>query len=261
MQFRLRSAVSAIVACGLALALACHHKLQPPAPGGETAPIAPLKVLFIGNSYTYVNDLPDSFRSLALSAGATSVAVDSVTQGGATLEVMWGTNAPARIAEGGWTHVVLQGQSVEPCYDPATFLQYAGKFAAAVKAVGAVPVFYETWPRKSGDALYAESWSGGSPAGMQACLHDNYAKAAADAGGVMAPAGDAWMTALSQRTDLVLHQADGSHPTPLGTYLTAAVMLSVLAHAPASQAVWAPTGVTNFDRDWLAMVATATVAP
>ncbi|MCB0764529.1 MAG: hypothetical protein KDB84_07475, partial [Flavobacteriales bacterium] len=68
-------------------------------------------VLFIGNSYTYVNDLPNTFRQLALSLGDT-VVVGSSAPGGYTL-FQHSTYAPtlAAIASRPWDYMVMQEQS------------------------------------------------------------------------------------------------------------------------------------------------------
>ena len=68
-------------------------------------------VLFIGNSYTYVNDLPNTLRQLALSLGDT-MTVASSAPGGYTL-FQHSTYAPslAAIESQQWDFVVLQEQS------------------------------------------------------------------------------------------------------------------------------------------------------
>jgi hypothetical protein len=75
-------------------------------------------VLFIGNSYTGVNDLPGTFYNLALSGGDT-VIYDSSTPGGYTFQ-MHSTYAPTlgKIYLKPWDYVVLQEQSQLPSFDP-----------------------------------------------------------------------------------------------------------------------------------------------
>ena len=74
------------------------------------------RVLFLGNSYTYVNNLPQLFADVAHSAGD-SVIFDSNAIGGYTLQ-NHSTDATslAKIMAGGWNMVVLQEQSQMPSF-------------------------------------------------------------------------------------------------------------------------------------------------
>ncbi len=199
---------------------------MPDATSPDAGPTAPaLHVLFIGNSYTYVNDLPRTLARIAATSGQSpAIATDAVVASGATLgDLYTGMAARPAIARGGWTHVVLQGQSVEPLATPATFQQYAGLFAADARDAGATPTFYETWARVAGDPVYQTTWSGGSPSAMQDGMLMAYGKAAADANGVLVKVGEAWRAVIAKAPSIVLHQSDGSHPTPQGTWLAACV--------------------------------------
>src|SRR5687768_8568222 len=72
------------------------------------------KVLFLGNSYTGVNNLPQLVHDAALSAGDTLI-FDNNTPGGYTLEYhAQDITTQNKIMAGGWDYVVLQGQSQEP---------------------------------------------------------------------------------------------------------------------------------------------------
>lgn len=103
----------------------------------EDAASPPLNVLFIGNSYTYVNDLPGMTAALVTISGR-AIVVDSVAVGGATLQDLWNAgDAQRKITGGTFTHVVLQGQSEEPCLDTATYEYYAEQLAALARARGA----------------------------------------------------------------------------------------------------------------------------
>jgi hypothetical protein len=69
------------------------------------------KILFVGNSYTYVNDLPKTIQDLAISKGD-SITYTTQATGGATAQSLWNTPAVISIiAQGGWDYVVLQCQS------------------------------------------------------------------------------------------------------------------------------------------------------
>ena len=101
-----------------------------------------LRALFIGNSYTYVNDLPSMLVQMAArSRPAVVLTAESVTVGGATLQTHWETTgAQARLRAGRWDAVVLQGQSVEPPWQPAVFAAHADRVGALAQGVGARPL-------------------------------------------------------------------------------------------------------------------------
>jgi hypothetical protein len=133
---------------------------------------------------------------------------------------------------------------VEPAGDPVNFLAAAKTLAKDVKQVSAQLAFYQTWPRKAGDALYQQAWSGGSPTALAKLLHDGYEKAATQNGGVRVPVGDAWMLTLNKHPEINLYQADGSHPLPTGTYLAACVFSATLFGVDPTVVKWVPDGVT-----------------
>jgi hypothetical protein len=67
------------------------------------------RVLFVGNSLTYVNDLPGIVQALADSAGGDKLAVETVAGPNLALVDHWNEGTARReIARGGWELVVLQ---------------------------------------------------------------------------------------------------------------------------------------------------------
>jgi hypothetical protein len=197
----------------------------PSAPVAKSKSDKELRVLFVGNSYCYVNDMPQLLSDLAKSKpNGVQIAVQSVTPGGATIKQHFeSTGALKTIRAGGFTHVVLQAQSLEPLSHPELFQTFARKLALEVEESKATAVFFQTWARKAGAAEYQQAWSGGTPARMQAGLSDAYAKAAADSPAQVARVGDAWRALLDQKDPLELFSEDGSHPSLAGSYLAACV--------------------------------------
>jgi hypothetical protein len=178
----------------------------------------PLRVLFIGNSYTFFNGgmgtLVQSLAS-AVKDGRRLEYVE-VTKGGQTLEGHWAEGkALAEIRKGGWDFVVLQEHSLRPLQDREKMFAYAKRFDAEIRKVGARTVFYETWARKNRPE-------------MQTLLDQAYGGIAKEVAAVVAPAGLAWQAALKVRPELSLHIADLSHPTPAGSYLNACVFYETL---------------------------------
>ena len=95
-----------------------------------------LAVLFLGNSYTSVNNLPQLVQALSASAGKTLI-VDSQTPGGMTLTNH--VNDPttqSKIAQRAWDYVILQEQSQVPTID---FYRYNNMYPAMadLQALGA----------------------------------------------------------------------------------------------------------------------------
>ncbi len=203
----------ALSVCGLAASATAADAVAAP----TSTPQAGLHVLFIGNSYTYVNDLPLLTRRLAASVpDAPAVEVMKVTVGGATLERHWlEGDAIEVIRQGGWSHVVLQEQSTRPITDREQFFKYARLLDGEIRKSGAQTVFYLTWARQH------------LPETQQA-LTDAYMSIADELGAMVSPVGIAWALAIQGRPTLALHHEDQSHPSPSGTYVAACVFYATL---------------------------------
>jgi hypothetical protein len=185
----------------------------PAAGANASPPRTDLRVLFIGNSLTAANDLPSMVAALAAAAGAGRLETRTIAPGGYSLEDHWNDGQARRaIADGGWSFVVLQqGPSALP--DSQVLLrQYTRRFNDLIVRSGARTALYMVWPsrERSGD------FDG---------VRMSYAKAAADVNGLLLPAGDAWRAAWRRDKTLALYGADNFHPSPLGSYLAALVIV------------------------------------
>ena len=115
----------------------------------------PVKVLFIGNSYTSANDLPGTFRQLAAGMGR-DVTTSSVNPGGYTFNqhsVYAATLTAIQSAK--WDYVILQEQSQLPSFPPSQVtvevFPYARKLDSLIRLNDSCTetVFYMTWGRKT----------------------------------------------------------------------------------------------------------------
>lgn len=184
----------------------------------------PLHVLFVGNSYTFANDLPGLLVKLSAAGRQRRVVTAMEAPGGCTLEqhVREG-RAGKLIASKPWDYVVLQEQSMIPVVAPERMLEWGPKLDAAVHDRGARTLLFQTWARA------------GQP-DMQPPLvaaYDDLARACNAArggeGGVtVVPVGQAWQRALAGAPPPALHVEDGSHPTAAGTYLAACTFYAVI---------------------------------
>lgn len=187
-------------------------------------------VLFIGNSYTGVNNLPVMTKDLALSLNDTLI-IDSNTPGGTTFN-SHSNNATSlsKIGQGTWDYVVLQAQSQEPSFPPtqvaAQTYPYAEILVDAILAANecTIPLFYMTWGRKNGDAGNCA----GYPTictydGMQGRLRESYLEMALDNQAEVSPVGAAWKYVRDNHPTINLYSADESHPSVAGSYLAACV--------------------------------------
>lgn len=188
------------------------------------------RVLFVGNSYTFVNDLPTVFATLAASGGH-DVDTGMDAQGGETLaQHAQDGNGLSQIDGGHWTYVVLQEQSEIPAIPSsrdASMYPAVRTLAARVRGAGAQPLLFLTWGHKAGEPdLGLRDFSA-----MQDALDDGYKRVAADQHTPIAPVGEAWFRLTQDEPGAALWQDDGSHPTAEGTYLAACVFYATIFHA------------------------------
>ncbi len=194
-----------------------------------------VSALFIGNSYTYVNNLPLLCANLAL-ANADTLVYDDNTPGGYTLNNHF-TNVVTntKINSKAWDYVIVQAQSQEPSFSPTQVysqtLPYARKLDSLIKQNNSCTntVFYETWGRKNGDASNCAVYP---PVctylGMQNRLRQSYKKFADTCNAIMSPVGEAFKRSIALDPNLELYQGDESHPSLEGSYLAACVFYEVL---------------------------------
>ncbi len=188
------------------------------------------KVLFLGNSYTYVNNLPLLISDFAASTGD-SLIYDSNTPGGYTLDQHFSDpNSTNKIIAGAWDYVVMQEQSQLPALE-----EYISSGGANLSALieqynpCARKLFYMTWGRKNGDASFCGIWP---PVctyeGMDSLLYLRYVELAFLNNAELSPVGQVWKYIRQHYPSIELYQTDESHPSLAGSYAAAACFYTVL---------------------------------
>jgi hypothetical protein len=187
---------------------------------------APLRVLFVGNSYTRFNDLPQVVAALGAELGV-PMQIDTFLRDGASFWEHWNeTGAVARLEAGGYDVAVLQGQSLEPMGTGIfAFDQAAEGLGDLVDAQGARAVWFATWPRRAGHEYYQTEFGIHTPAEMNDVLERAYRDAAHRCDeGFTARVGAAFLLASAELPEVELYANDGSHPSPAGSLLAACVV-------------------------------------
>jgi hypothetical protein len=196
---------------------------------------AQTRVLFIGNSYTYVNGLPSLIQSLA-TVGGKSMVVDSALVGGYTFQNhSTDPTTMAKIRQCGWDFVVLQEQSQRPAFPPSQtaveVFPYAQRLVDSIKKYspcGKV-VFFMTWGRRYGDQSNCASYPPiCTYEGMSWRLRETYLQLTQTHQAFCAPVGWAWRRSIQDDSTEVLHDSDNSHPNQTGSYLSACVLYSTI---------------------------------
>ncbi len=180
------------------------------------------RVLFLGNSYTSVNDLPVTFANLAWSGGHRVETAMQAPGGWGLSDHALSQDTPPELASKLWDIVVLQEQSQIPSVESFRQSQMypaARDLVGMIRAANAKPIFFVTWARQGGWPEYRMP----DYASMQSSIDDGYTFIARELQAALAPVGLAWMARLTESLDPDLWQDDGSHPSIAGTYLAACV--------------------------------------
>lgn len=171
-----------------------------------------IRVLFIGNSHTYLHYMPEMLEQLsACGTAGREILTDQVTGEGADLAWHW-DNFPtrARIRSAPWQYVVLQDRSGGPLEAAERLRTYARKLDGLIREQGAQTVFYMTWALQDRPETQSE-------------IARVYRTVAEELGALLAPVGLAWQQVRQQRPALRLFHRDGRHATATGAYLAACV--------------------------------------
>jgi hypothetical protein len=212
------------------LVLLCTSFLATPLYAGDT-----LRVLFVGNSYTYYNSMPQTVASLAAASGDHLIFSSSAVGGYTLQQHSADANTKALIAQGNWDFVSLQEQSQYPSFPDnqvqAGVVPFAKRLDSLIKVADTCTktVFFMTWGRKNGDQLNCASFP---PVctyqGMDSLLQLRYTMLADSNNAVLNPVAKVWRHIRNNYPAIDLYDADESHPSAKGSFAIATAFYTVL---------------------------------
>lgn len=172
-----------------------------------------VKILFIGNSLTFLEHVPAQFVDIARAQNADlKLVVKQVAYPDYTLRDHWNRKRAVKAIEAEhWDYVVLQGHSKEPIQNPKVFRQYVKLFDEEIQEAHAKTVLYTTWT--DFDRLD---------------LHERIQKVFEGLSGntniTLAPVGESMYLCQKKYPDIALLKEDKHHATEIGAYLVAATL-------------------------------------
>lgn len=173
-----------------------------------------MKILFIGNSHTYFNDLPERtanrFRALGIDCEVTM------------------------IAHGGW---FLQQHTQEPDvqfnirfghYDYVVLQEHSHPFGPIEKLDAAVTTLAD-WIRQAGSktVIYA-TWAQKDQKEEQARMNSAHRAIAEKVGALIAPVGEFWWDFMQSHPEVEMYASDGAHASPAGSEFAAAIIAKTI---------------------------------
>jgi hypothetical protein len=177
-------------------------------------------ILFVGNSYSF--GIPKKFGELSASRGKDVRIGHSTYSGWSLTKHSRNPGTLKKLQEGEWDVIVIQDYSTNPSHnererrmkmDPG--VQF---FATEARALGAVPLLYQTWGRRDGNPDIA----GDDFYKMNDRVRKGYLSASRNGGGIVTvKAGDAWEREFRAGRGADLFYEDGSHPSGYGNEVTA----------------------------------------
>jgi hypothetical protein len=183
-----------------------------------------ISVLFIGNSFTFMNNMPSIFKEIASSKGK-KVYVDSVVQGGKNFEYHSNQlKTYEMIKSRVWDYIIIQGHSNELAQPDSKVetnsLPFARKIVDSIRASNSCTqvMLYMTWGYKNGNPKWAPIASYDS---MQFRIKNQYLKFADLLDARVSPVGEVWKAVRTNYSGINLYDPDNQHPSLYGSYLSA----------------------------------------
>jgi hypothetical protein len=197
-----------------------------------------IKVLFIGNSFTYFENMPDLFHNIADSAGykvkTQMYAPGGVSVGDTAQGTMAHMNNPLvydNIRSDKWDYVVLQDNQGRFVLDygkfPSSSLVIKGHFQIRDSVIKNNPcakmIWFSGWGPQNGYPPY-----GNSGIELIERITANYHFLNDTARQIIAPIGSAWKKIIQSNPGINLWSGDSTHPSLQGAYLTANVIYATI---------------------------------
>jgi hypothetical protein len=214
---RFLAVACALLACASSIVYAdSSHYSRPQVPPDSYL------LLFIGNSHSAANGLPDLVASM-IEAGlpGRSVEVELAPGIGFLSDRLEDGVTREALERRAWSHVILQGQKYSMSGNYGYPTHAAEEWIRRVKAQNARPFLFSEW------ALEGNRHEGPR-------IHELHLDIASREPACVAPVGLAWDEAIRSYPSLDLYAADGNHSNINGATLTAFVFYQVITGQPAS---------------------------
>jgi hypothetical protein len=196
----------------------------------------PMRILFVGNSYTHYNNMPKLFEQMAESKGV-KIEVLMDAKSSHTFEMH--SKRPElykNIKSKKWDYVVLQGFSRELAQEHAVIdsmsIPYIKQLLDSIYANNRCTnvLLYQTWGYDGGhrDDSLGIDWTFQE---MSDRVHDGYQYVGQQLNLSIVPVGRVWETVKENHPQIQLYQEDKQHPSLAGSYLVASCFYAALFKA------------------------------
>jgi hypothetical protein len=178
------------------------------------------KILFIGNSHTYMNDMPELTRQMIENITKEECEVFMLAYSARTLK--WHMEEEYfserfNILHGHYDYCIIQ-EYAHPLPDFEDTVKYAHEIIELCKKANTTPIIFETWAEKE------------KPENQQE-MNRRYRKISTDENITLAPVGEIWSNVLKEIKDIPsadLYYKDGAHASFLGDYLVSMVLAKAI---------------------------------
>ena len=182
-----------------------------------------LTILFIGNSYTHYNTMPNAIFAKILLEQGIKARVKAITKGSYTLlqfaddDDEYGKQINSYLAAYDVDIVFLQEQSARPASAPGLFYDGVRAFKEKLAAEKADVILYQTWGRKEPHTtLTSNGWTHETMAYKLAAAYEAIAE---ETGYHLSQVGSAFLDVYKSHPEINLYADDNTHPSPTGSYL------------------------------------------
>lgn len=173
------------------------------------------KILFIGNSLTYVNNLPE----LVVKAGKEKnipISTKMVAYANYALEDHWNDGEIQNlVASGQFDFVVVQQGPSSQEEGRSMLMEYGAKIKSLCDQHHAKLVFFMIWPARSNFHMFDG-------------VIKNYTEAAASTSSILCPVGQIWKKHFSDTGDYSYYGPDQFHPSLAGSESAAGIIVETL---------------------------------
>lgn len=205
-----------------------------------------MNVLFIGNSFTYFNAMPDMVQMMADTADL-SAKIQMLAYGGYCLK-QHTTAEDAHFGEAEallkdpWDVVVLQEQSNAPALHYDVFEEGVAALMPFIRAAGAKPLFYMTWPYRR-NSLKLQN-CGMEYGEMQVRLDSGYRRQMQKYEAEGVAVGDMFVELERRLPYFTPYAEDCFHPNVAGSYVAACLFFKTLFGREAPEpSAYCPAGL------------------